>query len=147
MERLQRTRLLSAAVLAVVLGSGVLLGLALDVRLGGSAEDPPTEEIRGERDERRSARRAPMYRQVGELTAIQDARIDSIIDAHREAMRALQKEFSEAYDPRYWAIIENTRESIRAILTPSQIERYDSLLTEYDRRGDHRDGDSDGRRE
>lgn len=147
MESLQRTRLLSVGVLAVVLGAGVVLGLALDVRLdaAGSDDGEPTEEVRNdEHDGGRSERRPPMYRQVGELTDEQDERIDSIIDVHRDAMRQLQREFSEAYDPRYWAIIENTRESIKGVLTPGQAERYDSLLTRYDGRRPGKDEDAGG---
>lgn len=148
MERLQRTRLLSVAVLAVVFCSGVLLGFALDVRLAeGPEEGEPAEEVRtAERDDERSGRRTPMYRQIGTLTDQQDERIDSIIHAHRDSMRSLQREFSEAYDPRYWAIIENTRESIKGVLTPGQAQTYDSLLADYDRRRRHKDGESDERR-
>lgn len=148
METQQRTRLLSVGVLAVVLASGVLLGLALDIRLDGASEEgEPTGEVRTEdRTDRRSGRRVPMYRQVGELSDVQDARIDSIIDAHRDSLRALQEEFSRAYDPRYWAVIENTREAIKGVLTPEQTQRYDSLLAEYDRRRrEENHGDAGGR--
>ena len=73
-----------------------------------------------------------MYEQVGPTEA-QRVEIDSIVQAHRQAMKELQQEFREAYDPRYGALIEQARRSIRDVFDPDQAMMYDSLIAEYDR--------------
>lgn len=150
MERLQRTRLLSAAVLALVLAAGVLLGLAIDVGRGDGSRPGAgrEEEARGAAAGQRREHRQPMYRQVGELTDSQEVRIEAVIGAQRDSMRVLQREFRDAYNTRYWTIIGNTRDAIRDVLTPPQAEKYDSLLADYDRRRSERrkDEGSDSRR-
>jgi hypothetical protein len=58
-------------------------------------------------------------------------------------MRELQEEFDQAYMPRYGAILEETREAIRGVLTSEQRVAYDSLLAAHDRRRqERRDQDS-----
>lgn len=150
MERIQRTRLLSAAVLGVVLLSGVVLGLALEARFGGAPDQGTTDEAdrSRERTDERHDRRTPLYRQVGELTSEQEVRIEEIIEVHQDSLRGLQREFDEfreRYNSRYSAIMSHTRESIKTVLTPEQAERYDSLFAEF-RRSRRRDDGSDERR-
>jgi hypothetical protein len=144
------------AVLALVFVSGVVVGAAVDRRIAGAAE---TAEVAGgddggERDDDRDrddrdgdGRRTPMYERVG-LKAGQRERIDSVLAHHRSAMKALNKEFSDdyqamrdlqkqyrdAYSPRYWAIVDSTRASIKAVFDPEQAAVYDSLLIEFDQR-------------
>jgi hypothetical protein len=148
-----RTRLLSMAVLALVFVSGAVVGAALDRRWAGAAEvsSPAGDDENGDRDEGderdRDGRRAPMYERVG-LKPGQRERIDSVLAHHRTAMKALNDEFSddyqamrdlqkqyrEAYSPRYWEIVESTRAANKAVFDGEQAARYDSLLVEFDLR-------------
>ena len=152
MEASQRTRLLSILLLALVFGTGVVVGVALNRTVEAS---PPAAEIatadeadpdgaerdddEDDEDDGRRERRRPMYERVGELSESQTRRIDSIVQHHRESMRTLQEEFEAAYDPRYWAIIDSTRSAIMSVMTPAQAERYDSLLTAWDERRKERE--------
>ncbi len=124
MERVLRTRLFAGVVLAVVFGAGVLLGLALDQ--GGPG--PTADRGRGD-----DSHRTPTYMQV-HPTDQQKVLIDSIVRKDRAAMRALHEEFRAEYDPRYQALIKQTRDAIKGVLTPEQAAQYDSLLAENDRR-------------
>lgn len=151
MKPTQRARLGAVAILVLVFGSGVALGLAWDRHL--TAAPPVTmadsTATGGGDEEAEKERRPPMYRQVGELTGEQEARIDSIVQHHRGAMKELQQEFRSNWDPRYWAIVDRTRSGIRSVMTAEQIARYDSLVVEYDRErreddeGEGEDGDED----
>ncbi len=126
MERVLRTRLFAAVVLVLVFGAGVLLGLALDQgrhELGNE----------GDRDRAAEARRTPTYMQV-HPTEQQKVLIDSIVGEHRAAMRALHEEFRAKYDPRYQALIKETREAIKGVLTPEQATQYDSIVAANDRK-------------
>lgn len=147
-----RTRLLSMVVLALVFASGLVVGVALDRRALASAaaseaaETPSVTEATSE-GESADERRVPMYERVG-LRDDQEERIDSIVRHHRAAMRALEDEFEDeyqamrdlqrqyrdAYSPRYWAIVDSTRAAIRSVLDADQAQRYDSLLDAFDRR-------------
>lgn len=131
MDRLLRTRLATVVVLAAVFASGVLMGLAADRSLRAS----PAEEVTRPSEEEGSTarRRVPMYEQVG---PDQDQKmvIDSIVSEYRIAMKALHAEFRAAYNPRYQALVEETRDAIKGVLTPGQVQAYDSLIAESDRR-------------
>lgn len=128
MDKLLRTRLTTVAVLAVVFGSGVLLGIALD----RSVVPTPAEDLARTEEERPEERRRPMYEQVGPSEA-QKIAIDSIVQEYRTAMRALHAEFRAAYDPRYDALVRETRAAIKGVLTLEQAHAYDSLVAERDR--------------
>ena len=131
MEHGSRTKLVTAVILAVVLGTGVMLGLVSD----GSLVGPPVEEAtmndadRGRVSERR--RRTPMYEQVGPTEA-QGVLIDSILEGQRQHMRLLHDEFRASYDPRYQAVIQQTREAILEVFTLEQASEYRVLLQEFD---------------
>ena len=131
MEHGSRTKLVTAVILAVVLGTGVMLGLVSD----GSLVAPPVEEAtmndadRGGVSERR--RRTPMYEQVGPTEA-QGVLIDSILEDQRQHMRSLHDEFRASYDPRYQAVIQQTREAILEVFTSEQASEYRVLLQEFD---------------
>ena len=131
MEHGSRTKLVTAVILAVVLGTGVMLGLVSD----GSLVAPPVEEAtmndadRGRVSERR--RRTPMYEQVGPTEA-QGVLIDSILEGQRQHMRLLHDEFRASYDPRYQAVIQQTREAILEVFTLEQASEYRVLLQEFD---------------
>ena len=144
METSKRTRLLSGVILAVVFGAGTVLGLGLDARLDARATEPTAEREEGgdEADRKegdRRERRVPMYRKVGDLSPAQDSAIGEIVEAHRDSVKALRKEFEDAYDARYWEIVLSSRSAIRGVLTAEQAVRYDSLLAERDRRRQERE--------
>ncbi len=129
MDKNSRTRLGTAFVLAIVFASGALLGLAVYRSLeAGPAEN--VEEVAGESARER---RVPMYEQVGP-TEGQMVSIDSIVEEHRSRMKSLHAEFRSTYNPRYQALVEETREAIKGVFTPDQAMAYDSLLVERDRR-------------
>ncbi len=138
MDKLMRTRLMTVVVLAAVFGAGVLLGMAADRSIVASpaAESTPSKE----RED--GGRRRPMYEQVGPSDA-QRIAIDSIVAEYQNAMKALHAEFNAAYDPRYSALVEETREAIKSMLTPEQARAYDSLVAERDRQHAERDPGGD----
>lgn len=138
MDKLLRTRLTTVLVLGVVFAAGLLAGFAADRSLGAAAA--PDTEVR--REEERGERRVPMYEQVGPSEA-QKILIDSIVSESRTAMKALHSEFRAAYDTRYRALVEETRNAIKAVLTPEQAHAYDSLAAERDRRREERGGRDD----
>lgn len=152
MEGRLRTRLASVAVLLVVLAAGFVLGVAWERRGPSLRAEAASETVDGDerrargredrdrgRDDEKKKRRLIVDR-VG-LRAAQEARVDSIVESHREQMRALHKEFRREYNPRYWSLIQETRDAIRSVLDPEQRARYDSLLAEHDRK--RNDGDED----
>ena len=139
MENAPRTRLITALLLVVVFGSGLVVGFAVDTNLvAGPVEAPTAEE-----PESTERRRVPMYEQVGP-NETQKESIDSIVREHREGMKTLHREFREAYDPRYRDLVDETRLAIRSVFDAEQAMAYDSLLAEYDRkRRERRDEDRD----
>lgn len=146
MERVTRTRLASLAVLVLVLASGVVLGRAWERSSAGDGAD--AEEVRrdtrtgdDDREERKDRRRGRnLIVDRIDLSEEQEERVDSIVDVHVREVRSLQRElqarFEAEYEPRERAIVQNTREGIRAVLTPEQREEYDSLLAQRDRKRD-----------
>jgi hypothetical protein len=139
MENAPRTRLITAVLLVVVFGSGLVVGFAVDTNLlAGPVAEPAAEE-----SDSTERRRVPMYEQVGP-NETQMASIDSIVQEHREGMKTLHREFRDAYDPRYRDLLDETRLAIRSVFDPDQAMAYDSLLAEYDRRRrERRDEDRD----
>ncbi len=143
LERKARTRLVTALLLLLVLASGFALGLAVERRVlaegvstgAESGEEKEDEGEEGERsgEEGASRSRSLIVEQVG-LSEAQKARVDSIVGEFRTRMRSLHKEFDEAYSARYREILEDTRDEIKAVLSPEQRTAYDSLLVEWDRR-------------
>jgi len=142
MERGSRTRLTTLLVLVVVFAAGVLLGLAWRGTAPGAAAG--NEAVAGAAPETTGdSTRTPMYEQVGP-TPEQKILIDSIVRNHREAMKQLHAEFRAAYEPRYRALIESTREAIKGVLTPEQAAAYDSLLAAWDRKRAERESKRGG---
>lgn len=143
-----RTRFLSIGVLALVFASGALVGIAVDRRVVDETQVATRDgDDVSEQDDDGGDRRM-LYEQVDGLRPEQAARIDSVLDHHRQSTRALSREFREAfqsvrdlekevrsaYDPRWWAIVDSTRTAIRSIFDPAQAAQYDSLVADYDRR-------------
>lgn len=141
MERTTKARLASLVVLLTVLAAGFAMGLAWERRSGSlRAEDPVGGEAAversredGDRDGSEKRERRLIIDRVG-LTPDQEERVDSIVRVHRQGMKELQREFRAEYNPRYRALIRETRDEIRGLLTPEQRSTYDSLLAEHDRR-------------
>jgi hypothetical protein len=145
-------RFAAALILVLVFGSGFLVGMAWDTgteapaaepSIAQDAEQAPGGDARAgeaeEAEDERPQRRRRAYDRV-EPTEEQRTAMDSIVDYHRDRMRTLNDEFREAYYPRYYGIIDDTRELIKAEMTPVQAAKYDSILAEWDRENRNQDG-------
>jgi Spy/CpxP family protein refolding chaperone len=161
LDRVTRTRLTTAVVLLLVLGSGIVLGVALDRELEARADrarwsnqerpegrdrgfDPRSRGPSMDSPSDRSGpnRRPPLLvEQVG-LTEEQHQKIDSIVDYYGAQMRDLHDEFDEAFNTRFREIMTITRDEIKAVLTPEQSVAYDSIRAEWSRRREERRQDS-----
>ncbi len=150
LDRSVRTRLFTALVLLLVLGSGFVMGMALDRQLleggltggealGSGGRGPGSENRRREPPPPDSANRGRplLVEQVG-LSEEQKTRVDSIVAFYQDRMRTLHEEFDEAYSTRYREILAETRDSLRRVLTDQQRAAYDSILVAYDRRMEER---------
>jgi Spy/CpxP family protein refolding chaperone len=136
MEHGSRTKLLSAVVLALVFGSGILLGYAADsnVVTAAAVEDATGEPDRGTTEAPRA--RSFVYEQL-ERTSEQDAAIDEIIRSHRELMNQLHRDFDVAqarYEANFDALVAETREAIALVFPPDRRAEYRHLLAEFDSR-------------
>ncbi len=119
-----KARMVAGTALALLFGSGVVVGLAWDQ----TASAGPPEEVRTEEGPRdREGRRRMIVDNVG-LNAVQKAAVDSLVVFHRQRMSDLDTEFR----PRYRAVIRDLREEIKQVLTDDQRVRYDVLLAEHD---------------
>jgi Spy/CpxP family protein refolding chaperone len=148
-------RLTAAMVLILVLGAGVVLGVALDRKLEGRVtpgEDLSRQTRRPGPDSRgrgfdpggkpaHDRRPTMIVDQVG-LSAEQNEKVDSIVQYYGSQMRDLHDEFDEAYMTRFREIMSITREEIKAVLTPEQTVAYDSLTADWERRRQERRLDS-----
>ena len=141
MEHGSRTRLMTAAVLVVVFGAGIMLGVAADGTLSASPTDSSVAVTEQPKEEA-PRRRTPMYERVGP-DAEQSALIDSIVLEYRAQMDELHDEFRGAYNPRYQALISDTRETILGVFSPEQAAQYQELFEEWDRKRSERQNDRD----
>ena len=133
MEHGSRTKLVTAVILAVVLGAGVMLGLVSDGSLVALPVEEGTRSL-SDADRYRTSdrpRRTPMYQEV-EPTEAQTLLIDSILEDQLQHMRSLHEEFRTTYLPQYQALIQQTREAILEIFTEEQASEYRVLLQEFD---------------
>ena len=46
----------------------------------------------------------------------------------------MHEEFRSAYNPRYQALIQETREAIKEVFSEEQAAEYEALLNDFDRR-------------
>lgn len=129
MEKTMRTRLTTALVLAAVFSAGLFMGVAVDRSV---AATPAVADVPADSNAV-PARRVPMYEQVGPDEG-QKILIDSIVGEYRTSMKALHAEFRAAYNPRYQALVDSTRVSIKGVLTPEQAHAYDSLVADLERK-------------
>jgi hypothetical protein len=165
LERSTRARLTTALVLTLVLSAGVVLGVALDRKLGArtvageefSGPDGQRGMDRGRGfDSQRSRdpsrppseprdsthRRPPMILDQLGLSDAQKEKVDSIVGYFRGQMSALHDEFDEAYSTRYGELNRQVREEVRGVMTEGQLMAYDSLRAEWDRHRQERREDS-----
>ena len=119
-----KARMVAAAALILLFGSGVVVGLAWDQTASAST---PGEVRAEERSEREGRRRSLIVDDVG-LSTVQKASVDSLVVFHRQRMSDLDAEFR----PRYRTVIADLREEIKQVLTVDQRVRYDVLLAEHD---------------
>jgi hypothetical protein len=133
MEQGSRTKLVAALLLALVFGSGLLLGYAAQ---GGPAEAMTAEAPDDATPTTERTRRPPVYESMSP-TPEQRVLMDSIMVAHRERMNALHEEFNvaqNAYQTRYDALIQQTRDAITALFPEDRRAEYRRRLEEeYDR--------------
>lgn len=125
-----RTRIATGGILLLVFGAGIATGFVADRWTGSTAL--ATEVDDEKRDEERSGRTRIIDRV--DLSEMQKVAVDSILEHHRQEMADLQG----YYHPRYWGIVDSTRESIKEVLSEDQKVMYDSLLIINDER--RRDG-------
>lgn len=140
----KRARLLSVVLLAMTLAVGFMFGLAWSARQPAQPEaGPEAEETVEEADTSNTSRsRGPAIYELG-LEPEQRAAVDEIVSHFRSSMRVLNEEAREEYNRRQTELLMTTRDSIKAVLNPSQIAAYDSLLAvryppDRDGRGDSR---------
>lgn len=156
MERSARTRLFTVVVLAVVFGAGIVLGVAIGhrgtgTRVAVAAADSAAPAQNADSAGRRH--RQPLYMQV-DPTPGQKVKLDSILKVYRDSMQVLTHQFHQdydphfdslqaamdslratyhkKYDPRMQAIFAEARTAIRAVLTPEQEAKYDSIMARAD---------------
>ncbi len=123
-KRVLRAKVVVGAALALLFGSGIVVGLAWDRTASASTpEAPPTAE----REASSSRSDGRIVDGVG-LSAAQDASVDSLVAFHRGRMRDLDAEFR----PRYRAVVADLREEIKEVLTDEQRSMYEVLLEEHD---------------
>lgn len=134
----RNTRAAAGGVLFLTLVAGFLLGLVWSRTSSAQAEPTaPTAVAAEEADEERGGetrRRGLIVERVG-LSAEQKVQVDSIVGHSRTMMRQLRADYRTGYGE----LIESTRSSIKAVLTPEQAAEYDALLTDFDRRREMED--------
>jgi hypothetical protein len=146
-----KTKVMTAVVLILVFGSGVLLGIAADRTAGASpvamAAAPAASAAMPTAPSESGRRlRPPVWEQMNP-TESQTVVIDSIMRVHRERMNKLHAEFRVArdvYETNYDALIRETREAIAAVFPPEQAVEYRRLLAESDRRRAQEEAGGDG---
>lgn len=126
-----RTRFITAGLIIVVFGAGILVGLVADSELGASATPAETAEVTEEADSSEESSRRFIYHEVGP-NEFQLARIDSIRQVHRDRTNALYDELKAEYPDRFRAILLDTRNAIKSVMTPEQASEYQRLLDEHD---------------
>lgn len=128
--------------LLLVFAAGVAGGVALE-RLWLDASPAPAAPESGNEEERRGKTVIERFSDELELTAGQEARIDTILKHYRARMHEMWKEVR----PRYRTLVDSVRTEIESELTEEQVRQYRKLLERQADRRDHDDGDDgEGRR-
>jgi hypothetical protein len=130
MSESTRLRISATAILVLVFGSGILVGLALDRAVtpaSGAPSDLTTMALDSSEDVAESEAEASRGYVIDEVTVDPQQRImvDSILESYRQQIA----EAAEAHRLEYSALAAATREAFRGILTEAQQAQYDSLLS------------------
>ena len=158
--QLQRVKIATVGILALVLGAGFLMGAVWDRKLDAQPLVAGVDSTAAVPGADRGAKRLPIYVQVNPpLTTEQLAEAQAIVARRREGVRALlgepgvdslyksmkaaERQFKDTYDPRFRALIDTSRAAIRQIMTAEQAAQYDSLLARNDSKRRQSGGDSD----
>ncbi len=119
-----KAKMLAGSALALLFGSGVVVGLAWDQT--ASAGTPDEVETTAASEER-EGRRPMIVDNVG-LSSVQKTAVDSLVVFHRQRMSHLNVELRR----RSRAVIEDLRDDIKQVLNDDQRDMYDVLLAEHD---------------
>lgn len=132
----RRARILGISVLSAVFVAGALAGAAsgrlLDAREASAALVPATEAPAAE--DKTCGERKRLVDQV-DLSPTQRQQVDSIV----ERRRAQREEFWDNEGQRMRAIMDSTRNEIRAVMMPEQRAEYDRLVADHRARNAARD--------
>ena len=140
MEQGVRTRLVTALILAGVFTAGVLLGLAADSRLSAEApasvaviEPESTDEPEAESvaDDEPETERKYIYHQV-DPNEEQLARIGIVVAEWRAEREAFDEESRTRWEQGRREFVLETRNAIKAALSPEQAAEYQRLLDEWE---------------
>jgi Spy/CpxP family protein refolding chaperone len=130
MQALVNTKLAALAMMLVIFGAGIAVGMVVDRTLAQAAPEP-TEVVEEEEEEgeERERRRGYIIERL-DLTEDQRTRIEAMLAEYREQMKTFQEESSREYD----RIVQETREALKSVLDEEQRATYEALLEERDRR-------------
>lgn len=149
-----KSRWLGLVLVVVVFVTGAVAGIAADrtVRpallegrsgLRGADQDrrgpDPRRQGPGAPRVPRGAGALPLLDRV-ELTEVQRARVDSILETRRRQVTALWRE----HEATFRAAMDSTQEELLSVLTPEQREEYHQMLMESRRRWQDRPGAAPG---
>lgn len=123
--RLNRTRTLGIALLAVTFLVGGLAGAAF-LRVLSAQEEAATAPDPGGCRGKGGGKEAFLIDRL-ELSPEQRARVDGILERRREQTEA----FWEREGGRLHLIVDSTRAEIRSVLSPAQQAEYDRLRAEH----------------
>lgn len=133
-----RSKLWAIGLLLGVLALGGVVGATAD-RLILDRDDCRVAERDRDRDGDRRKRYLDWLSTELDLSADQRARVEAVVDRHRERM----SEFWKEVRPRFEEMKDELRTDIRAVLSADQRARYEELLEEREKR--HRRHDAEKR--
>lgn len=133
-ESLGRVRAQGIALLLITFVVGALAGISLE-RVRAARLSPPASAGIGMMQPQREGRLPMMFRRL-DLSPEQRAQIARILEAGRPRTDAILNQML----PRLRAVTDSVQTEIRAVLTPEQIVRLDTLMAEMrPRRGQMRE--------
>ena len=122
-----KPKMVAAVALVFLFGSGVVVGLAWDETASASTPEEARTGERSGRSERGERTRRPMIIDRVGLSDVQKATIDSLYYFHGQRLSDLNTEFR----PRFYAVMSDSREEMRQVLTDDQRATYDALVLEH----------------
>ena len=139
MEQGAKTRLTTAIILAVVFGSGVLLGLAADSSLlaepsvvqGAPEQEAADSESSADEQAESDGARRFIYHQV-DPNEEQLASIEVIVAEMRARRDAFDDESRARWQEGRREFVLEAREAIKDVLSPEQAADYQRLLDEWE---------------